>query len=242
MHAFPDGRLESRGVALEVGRDLVPGHEAVWVAAVVCPVGQLDRPVRRDEAEAVPAVPPRLADPPAFEDDVLDPRLREHAARRQAGLPGPDDRYRDVLHSVRTSRFAEDPSPRRPAPLPRLPSRRSRSCRGSRSRARPVGSSWPTLSKNCFESERTRSYSLVGTVIRSAQSTSPHSQKMSNSPVIEPNAWLTSSTRSLTSRNMASFRPSRRSLSSTGAAYSSKEETCPVPGTGHVWGRVVDRS
>src|SRR5580765_3401500 len=52
---------------------------------------------------------------------------------------------------------------------------------------------------------------------------------MSNSPVIEPNASLTSSTRSLTSRNMASFRPSRRSLSSTSAAYKERHVRCQAP-------------
>ena len=79
------------GVALEVADDVVAEHEAVGVVAVVAAAGQLDRPVRRHEAERRPAVAPALADAPALQDDVLDPRAGELVAHRETCLTGADD-------------------------------------------------------------------------------------------------------------------------------------------------------
>ena len=79
----PRGRApRSGGVPLEVGDDLVAGHEAVGVVAGVGPSREPHGPVRGDEAEAVPAIPPRLADPAALQDDVVDPQARELMADR----------------------------------------------------------------------------------------------------------------------------------------------------------------
>ena len=83
--ALPDGRSQRGRVPLEVGDDLVAGHEAVGISARVLPSREPHAPVRRDEAEAVPPIPPRLADPGALQHDVLDPAGRELAADRQAG-------------------------------------------------------------------------------------------------------------------------------------------------------------
>jgi hypothetical protein len=79
------------GVALEVGDDLVPWHVAVGVVAVVAAAGQLDRPVRRHEAERRPAIAPALPDAPALQHHVLDPGAGELVAHRQARLTGADD-------------------------------------------------------------------------------------------------------------------------------------------------------
>ena len=61
------------------------------IVAVVVVAGQLDAPVRRDEAEAVPAPAPGLPDPAALEHDVLDAGLRQLAAGREPGLTAADD-------------------------------------------------------------------------------------------------------------------------------------------------------
>ena len=115
--ALPDGCPGSRGVSPEVGDDLVAGHEAVGVVARVDPAREPHGPVRGDEAEAVPAIPPRLADPAALQDDVVDAQARELMADRQAGGPASDDQDVDMLHgrSVRapapgTSRRARQPT------------------------------------------------------------------------------------------------------------------------------------
>jgi hypothetical protein len=88
VDALAHGRVAAGGVALEVVDDLVAQHEAVGVVAVVAVARERHAPVRRHEAEAVPAVPPRLADPAALEHDVVDARLRELVADGEPGLTG----------------------------------------------------------------------------------------------------------------------------------------------------------
>ena len=99
--ALPDGRSGSGSVSLEVGDDLVAGHEAVGIVAGIGPAREPHGPVRGDEAEAVPAIPPRLADPAPLQDDVVDPQARELVADRQAGGPAPYDQDVDALHRRR---------------------------------------------------------------------------------------------------------------------------------------------
>src|SRR4051794_23119346 len=72
LDALPDGRVEARRVALQVADHVVLRHEAVRVVTVVGVSGELDGPVRRDQAEAVPAPAPGLADAAPLEDHVLD--------------------------------------------------------------------------------------------------------------------------------------------------------------------------
>ena len=86
------------GVALQVGDDLVARHEAVGVVAVVGAAGELHRPVRRHQAEAVPAPAPGLADATLLEDDVGDARLRKQAADREAGLTPADNDDRGIVN------------------------------------------------------------------------------------------------------------------------------------------------
>jgi hypothetical protein len=97
LDAFADRRLEPGRVALEVRHDLVTSHEAVGIVAVVGVPGQLDDPVGRHETEAVPPPPPRLADPPLLQHDVLDVRLRELMTDRQPGLTPTDDHHVELL-------------------------------------------------------------------------------------------------------------------------------------------------
>src|SRR5262249_28610063 len=85
-------RRRDRGrVPLEVADDLVARHEPVRVVAVVRVARQLHGPVRRDEAEALPAPAPGLADPAALEHDVADAGAPQLVARREPGLPAADD-------------------------------------------------------------------------------------------------------------------------------------------------------
>ncbi len=97
VNAFPNGRLEPVRIALEVRDDLVAGHESVRVPAVVRSAGKLDGPVWRDEAEAVPASAPRLADPAPFEYHVLDSGASELVAHGQPGLARANDDDVDTL-------------------------------------------------------------------------------------------------------------------------------------------------
>src|SRR2546428_12735481 len=80
LYALANGCPESVGIALEIGDDLIFGHEAVGVIAVVGMAGQLHRPVRRNQAEAVPPVAPGLSDPPLLETDMLDVALGQLVA------------------------------------------------------------------------------------------------------------------------------------------------------------------
>ena len=77
--------------------DLGHRHEAVGVVAVVAPAGQPGLPVRREQAERVPALgPPRVRHLTALEDHVVDRALGEAATHRQPGVAGPDDDRGDV--------------------------------------------------------------------------------------------------------------------------------------------------
>jgi len=82
---------------LEIRDDLVACHEAVGIVARVRIARQATLPVRRDEAERIPAlVTPRVPDAVAFEDDVLDPTVGELAREREPGLARADDRDRRI--------------------------------------------------------------------------------------------------------------------------------------------------
>ena len=98
------------GVALEVADDLVPQHEPVRIEPVVGAARQLHGPVRGHEAEAVPAVSPRLADPAPLEDGVLDAEYGELVADREPRLAAADDRDANVLHPREPTAGDESPS------------------------------------------------------------------------------------------------------------------------------------
>ena len=84
-------------VALQVRHDSVAGHEAIGIALIVRMAGQLQGPVRRDQAEAVPPVPPGLTHPALFEHDVRNARSRELATDRESGLTAADDDSPDTV-------------------------------------------------------------------------------------------------------------------------------------------------
>jgi hypothetical protein len=110
VHAFAHRR--GVGIALEEGDDLVAGHEPVRIWPVVCAAGQLHRPVRGHEAEAVPAIAPCLPDAPPLEHDVLDATGRELVARREPGRAPADHRCARSLHRGDPTTVVTD---RRPA-------------------------------------------------------------------------------------------------------------------------------
>jgi len=97
LDAFPHRRFEPCRVALEVRHDLIAGHKAVGVVAVVGMAGELEEPVRSDQTEAVPAPPPALPDPAPLEHAVGDARVRELAADREPGLTGTDNDNLDPI-------------------------------------------------------------------------------------------------------------------------------------------------
>jgi hypothetical protein len=91
LDAFPHRRFEPCRVALEVLHDLISGHEAVGVVAIVGMPGELDEPVRSDQTEALPAPPPALPDPLPLEHHVGNARLRELVADGEPGLATADN-------------------------------------------------------------------------------------------------------------------------------------------------------
>jgi len=95
--ALAQRRRERCGEPLEIRDDLVACHEAVGIVARVRIARQATLPVRRDEAERIPAlVTLRVPDAVAFEDDVLDPTVGELAREREPGLARADDRDRRI--------------------------------------------------------------------------------------------------------------------------------------------------
>src|ERR1700724_987893 len=69
--AVMDRRTETLGVCDQVADDLVPGHESVGIISAIALARQLDRPVGNDQAEAVPAPAPCLANSSPLENDVV---------------------------------------------------------------------------------------------------------------------------------------------------------------------------
>ena len=104
-HAEPHRDLEPLGVGLEVVGHVVLagerprlGRERHARQAVVLGGGV--------EAEAVPLLPPPVADAlVAVQDDAVAALLLQVVRRRQAGLPGADDDGLDVVHDSSWRRF-----------------------------------------------------------------------------------------------------------------------------------------
>jgi hypothetical protein len=95
--ALMDRRVHLGDEGREVGDDLVLLHEPVRVRPVIRVARQVALPVRRDEAEAVPALRrPAVRGGPLLEHAMLDPALLEVVAHRQAGLAASHDDDRDV--------------------------------------------------------------------------------------------------------------------------------------------------
>lgn len=64
---------------------------ALGIVAAVGATRQVQRPVRRDQGQAVPAIAPRLRHAGALEDHVIDAADRESLADCESGLSGADD-------------------------------------------------------------------------------------------------------------------------------------------------------
>jgi len=90
--ALAYGRIESARPPLEVLDELISVHEAIGIRPCIRRARQLDRPVRCDQAERVPAPrPPRLRDTLRLQDDVVHSCLLQVPARRESRLPRADD-------------------------------------------------------------------------------------------------------------------------------------------------------
>ena len=97
VDAFAQRRLHGGGEVLDVADDGVLGHEAVRLRPGIGEVRQAALPVRRDQAEAVPALgPPSVADPVALEHQVVEAPPFEEVTDRKAGLAAADHGDRQV--------------------------------------------------------------------------------------------------------------------------------------------------
>ena len=86
-----DRRIEVPGPARHVGDEIIARHEAIRIVAIVGLPGQIDRPVRRHEAERVPALPPGTRNHTLVKDDMRQAGLRQEIADRQPRLAGAND-------------------------------------------------------------------------------------------------------------------------------------------------------
>ena len=101
MKALAQRRPERCHIGVDIFDDLVAQHEAVRIGARVGIARQLALPVRRHQAERVPALrPPGMAGALLLEHHVVDATALEEPADRQAGLAGADDRHREVRDRV----------------------------------------------------------------------------------------------------------------------------------------------
>jgi hypothetical protein len=101
LDTLADGCSDARRVPGEMGDDRVSRQESVRIVAAIGPAGKLDRPVRRDETEAVPAPAPGLPDHAAVQDDVIDTGVGQLVAQGESGLSGSDHRDIDVVAHLR---------------------------------------------------------------------------------------------------------------------------------------------
>ncbi len=105
FHAPDLGVLQHRGVhhadkAVKVRGDLILLHEAVRVVALVGIAGQGALPVRRDQAEGIPALAaPGVGDGVLLDHEMIDAGLLEVVAHGQASLATADDDDAVVLGS-----------------------------------------------------------------------------------------------------------------------------------------------
>jgi hypothetical protein len=83
-------RSKNRCFALEVPDDPVARDEALGIVARVRETRQAHRPVRCDQAEAVPQTAPGLADARTLKNDVANATLGQLVAHREARLTGAD--------------------------------------------------------------------------------------------------------------------------------------------------------
>ena len=93
-HAHPLAKwgIERCGIRFEVRDDLVLFHEPVWIGTRVRKAGEATLPIGGHQAEGVPTTrSPLMAQPVFFEHHVIDSRLFQAIAHREAGLPASDD-------------------------------------------------------------------------------------------------------------------------------------------------------
>ncbi len=89
--ALSERGVVAEGVALEEADDRVAWVEGVWILPIVGLIGKLHAPVRRHEAEALPAPSPGLRYPSLLEHDMRDAVLGELVTGCKPGLTGAHD-------------------------------------------------------------------------------------------------------------------------------------------------------
>ena len=106
-----DRGRERGGVLLEMADDLVPQHEAIRIRPGIFPAWKLNRPVRRDQAEAIPPIPPRLTDPTSLNHQMLNTTRTQLVADRQTSLAAPHHHHiRRLIHHGTDPERRADPS------------------------------------------------------------------------------------------------------------------------------------
>ena len=97
-------RARHAGEARDELDHLAHRHVAVGIGAVVAIAGQAALPVGRQQPQRVPALaPPGVRHLAALEHHVIDRPLGETPARREAGVPGPDDDRGDAFDGSRSA-------------------------------------------------------------------------------------------------------------------------------------------
>jgi hypothetical protein len=90
--SLADGRPERGRVRLEVVDDLLLSHEALRIRSRVGEAGERALPVRRDQAERIPAaLAPFGGDSVTLQYDVVDPARLQPMTHREARLARADD-------------------------------------------------------------------------------------------------------------------------------------------------------
>ena len=107
-----DRRVHRRRVTRHEVDHLGRAHEAVGVGAFITMARQPREPVRRQQAERVPALAaPGVRHLATFQDDVIDPELGEAPAHREPGMAGSDDDRRRCPHGAPPVRVEVAPAP-----------------------------------------------------------------------------------------------------------------------------------
>ncbi len=97
MAVKPYGCGDLRGVGGEVLDDLAHRHIAARIAAAIRMAWKPALPVRREEAQRIPAlVAPGVRHLTALEQDVIDRARAEEVTDRKAGVTGTDHDRREV--------------------------------------------------------------------------------------------------------------------------------------------------
>ena len=91
------GRTERDGIPLKMADNPFLRHEAIRIRPGICPTWELNRPVRRDQAKAIPPIPPRLTDSTPLNHEMLNTASSQLMADRQTSLAAPHHHHVEPL-------------------------------------------------------------------------------------------------------------------------------------------------